>query len=58
MKTIKKLLTCLAILFLLIGCRDTVSSSTQISGEWLIPQNEVLTVDLGRMAFLLFLTRV
>ncbi len=48
MKTIKKLLACLAILFLLIGCRDTVSSSTQISGEWLIPQNEVFDGGPGK----------
>ena len=48
MKTIKKLLALLAILFLQIACEDMVSSSTQISGEWLIPQNEVFDGGPGK----------
>ena len=48
MITIKKLLTLLLILFLQIACEDTVSSSTQISGEWLIPQNEVFDGGPGK----------
>jgi len=48
MKTIKKLLVLFAILFLQIACKDTVSSSAQISGEWLIPQNEVFDGGPGK----------
>jgi len=36
------------LIFIILGCNDSVNTSTQFSEEWLIPQNEVLDGGPGR----------
>jgi len=48
MRTIKVLLSFFTIILLIITCDDSVSSSTNLSGEWLIPESEVFDGGPGK----------